>query len=61
MGPYTYIVEQINGDYAVLRRTDVPGGDTLLVARALLPMETDEGVGLLWENFEYSVLPPAPL
>ena len=55
MGPYTYIVEKIDGDYAILRRTDIPGGDVITVARALLPEETDEGTQLLWENLEYSI------
>lgn len=56
MGPYEYIVEKIDGDYAVLRRTDIQTADTVLVARALLPEETDEGTRLLWENLEYSVI-----
>lgn len=56
MGPYEYIVEKIDGDYAVLRRTDVPSEDTVLVARALLPEETNEGTCLLWENLEYLVI-----
>ncbi|MDE6594657.1 MAG: DUF3006 domain-containing protein [Oscillospiraceae bacterium] len=56
MGPYEYIVEKIDGDYAVLRRTDIQTEDTVLVARALLPDETDEGTRLLWENLEYSIM-----
>lgn len=56
MGPYEYIVEKIDGDYAVLRRADVQSEDTVLVARALLPEEIDEGTRLLWENLEYSVI-----
>lgn len=56
MGPFYYIVEKIDGDYAVLRRTDILSEDTVLVARALLPEETDEGTRLLWENLEYSVI-----
>lgn len=56
MGPYEYIVERLDGDYAILRRTDIPSDDTILVARALLPDETDEGMRLLWENLEYSVI-----
>ena len=31
-----YIVEQIDGDYAHLRRTDLPDEELKLVARALL-------------------------
>ena len=56
MGPYEYIVEKIDGDYALLRRTDIPESDTITVARALLPEEIDEGNRLLWENLEYSVI-----
>lgn len=56
MGPYEYIVEKIDGDYAVLRRTDIQSEDTVLVARALLPEEIDEGTRLLWENLEYSIM-----
>lgn len=49
-----YLVTKIDGDYAHLQNTE--SGDDLLVARALLPDETDEGVYLLWENFTYTVL-----
>ena len=37
----TYIVERIDGDYAMLRREDdaEPNGEPKLVARALLPPE----------------------
>ncbi len=57
MGPYTYLVLRIDGDYAVLQRTDIQEEDTLLVARALLPEETSEGDHLLWENLTYTLLP----
>lgn len=56
MGPFEYIVIRIDGDYAVLKRTDIESEDTVLVARALLPEETDEGTRLLWENLEYTVI-----
>ena len=56
MGPFTYIVEKIDGDYAVLRQIDITEGDTILVARGLLPMEIDEGVKVLWENLEYKII-----
>ncbi|MCH5193383.1 MAG: chorismate--pyruvate lyase [Oscillospiraceae bacterium] len=56
MGPFEYIVEKIDGDYALLRRTDIQDDSLITVARALLPEETDEGVRLLWENLEYSVI-----
>ena len=34
-----YIVESIDGDYAHLRRTDLPEEELKLVARALLPFD----------------------
>ena len=49
-----YKVKLIDGDYAHL--ANVKNGEEILVARALLPEETAEGMNLLWENFEYSVL-----
>lgn len=51
-----YIIVKIDGDYAILQRTDIQTEDTLLVARALLPMDIDEGTKLLWENFEYTII-----
>ncbi len=56
MGPYKYIVIKIDGDYALLRRTDIETDDTILVAMALLPPGTDTGCALLWENLEYSLI-----
>ena len=56
MGPYDYVVEQIDGDYAKLRRVDAPEEDLKLVARALLPSEITEGTRLHYEMFEYSVI-----
>ncbi|MCI8658948.1 MAG: chorismate--pyruvate lyase [Lachnospiraceae bacterium] len=56
MGPYEYIVEQIDGDYARLRRVDTEDGELKLVARALLPEDIEEGTRLWYELFEYSVI-----
>lgn len=56
MGPYKYIVIKIDGEYAVLQRTDIQSDDTILVAMALLPPGTDTGSNLLWENLEYTLL-----
>lgn len=53
MGPIYYTVKQINGDYALLVSDE---GIENTVAMALLPPETDEGLRLLWENFEYTVV-----
>ncbi|MBQ8965714.1 hypothetical protein [Ruminococcus sp.] len=54
MGPITYKVTRIDGDYAHLMNVET--GEDLLVAMALLPEETDEGMTLLWENFTYTVI-----
>ena len=56
MGPYEYKVVRIDGDYAHLLRTDIETEDTIMIARALLPDEIDEGTRLLWENLEYTVI-----
>lgn len=52
----TYIVEQIDGDYAYLKRTDKEEQELKMVARALLPPEIMEGTPLLYEMMEYSVI-----
>ena len=41
-----YIVKSIDGDYAHLRRTDLPEEELKLVARALLPFDITEGCRL---------------
>lgn len=51
-----YIVEQIDGDYAWLRRIDEEEAENKIVARALLPAETDQGSRLIYECMEYSIL-----
>ena len=56
MGPYEYVVARIDGDYAVLRRTDNDTHDEILVARALLPEAIDEGSKLLYEAFQYTLI-----
>lgn len=54
----TYIVERIDGDYAMLRREDDAelNGEPKLVARALLPPEIMEGTRLLYEYLQYSII-----
>lgn len=42
-----YIVESIDGDYAHLRRTDLPEEELKLVARALLPFDITEGCSIV--------------
>ncbi|MDD6616670.1 MAG: chorismate--pyruvate lyase [Lachnospiraceae bacterium] len=55
LGPYEYIVVRIDGDYAVLQRTDAQAEEKL-VARALLPPETGEGSRLHYECLEYTIV-----
>ena len=57
MGPYYYVVESINGDYAYLRRTDIEdNGEPFMIALALLPEGVELGTNLLWENLMYTIL-----
>lgn len=56
MNSFQYIVENIDGDYAHLRRIDVESEELKLVARALLPAEIVEGSKLLYEWMQYSIL-----
>ena len=51
-----YIVASIDGDYAWLRRTDVKEDDLLIVARALLPEDIDEGTNLKYEMLQYEIV-----
>ena len=51
-----YIVESIDGDYAHLRRPDLPEEDLKLVARALLPFDITEGCRLHYEMMQYSII-----
>lgn len=51
-----YIVAQIDGDYAHLKRTDIESDELKLVARALLPEEISEGSKLKYEMFEYELI-----
>ena len=56
-GPYEYVVESIEGDYAYLRRTDLEEpGEPMMIAMALLPDGVDVGTRLHWENLVYTVL-----
>lgn len=56
MNRFEYIVEDIDGDYAHLRRTDIDSDERKLVARALLPPEIREGTRLLYEWMSYSIM-----
>lgn len=56
MNRFEYIVEDIDGDYAHLKRTDIESDELKLVARALLPPEITEGTKLLYEWMSYSIM-----
>ena len=51
-----YEVVSIDGDYANLKRTDVPGDGLKLTARALLPADIVEGSRLKYEMLQYELL-----
>lgn len=55
METYYYEVASIEGDYANLKRTDIPSDDLKLVARALLPPEIVEGSKLKYEMMQYEL------
>ena len=50
-----FVVENIDGDYAHLKRTDEDSDDRKLVARALLPSEITEGTKLKYEMLQYEI------
>ena len=56
METWYYEVMSIDGDYANLRRTDIPSDDLKLVARALLPAEIMEGSRLKYELMQYELM-----
>lgn len=51
-----YIIENIDGDYANLRRTDIESNELKLVARALLPADIEEGSKLKYELMQYYLI-----
>mgnify|MGYP003297905487 CR=1 FL=1 len=51
-----FVVVQIDGDYAHLRRKEEPNGEAILVARALLPEEIREGSRLMREFLMYILI-----
>jgi len=56
MQTWYYEVVSIDGDYANLRRIDIPSDDLKLVARALLPAEIYVGCKLKYEMFQYELM-----
>ena len=55
-GPFEYIVKRIDGDYALLVRSDIESEDEKVVARALLPAEIMEGSKLKYECLSYELI-----
>ena len=51
-----YVVENIDGDYANLRRTDIESNDLKLVARAFLPENISVGSKLKYEMLQYELM-----
>lgn len=51
-----YVVERIDGDYAMLRNLEEPENELKQVARALLPEEIMEGTKLMYELLQYTVI-----
>ena len=51
----TYVVDRIDGDYAWLNCTSAQE-EPYFIARALLPMEADEGSRLKFENFQFELI-----
>ena len=56
MQTWYYEVVSIDGDYAKLRRIDIPSDDLKLVARALLPEGIYVGCKLKYEMFQYELM-----
>ena len=56
MNRFEYIVAEIDGDYARLKRVDEESEELKLVARALLPPEIREGSRLLYEWMSYQIM-----
>lgn len=56
MKAFDYVVANIEGDYANLRRLDEDSDELKLVARALLPDSIAEGTKLHYEYMEYTII-----
>ena len=54
MEPKDYIVERIEGEYAIL--VDIESREELFIAMALLPIGTDVGSKLHYEMLEYTLV-----
>lgn len=56
MKAFDYVVVNVEGDYANLRRLDEEGDELKLIARALLPDSIAEGTKLHYEYMEYTIV-----
>ncbi len=56
MEPKDYEIIKIEGEYAVLKRTDIAEEQDMFIALALLPFGSDIGTELHWENLEYTIV-----
>ena len=54
MEPKDYIVDRIEGEYAILK--EIGNENEMFIALALLPVGVDIGTKLHFENFEYTVI-----
>ena len=54
MEPRDYIVDKIEGEYAILKECHT--GEELFIALALLPFGIDIGTKLHYENLEYEII-----
>lgn len=55
LGKINYTVATIDGDYAYLKNNENPEEELKCVARALLPVEIQEGSQLVYECMEYNM------
>ena len=55
MEPKYYVVSRIDGDYAWLTCISAEE-DPFFIARALLPLDIDEGSTLKMENFQFEMI-----
>ena len=55
MEPKIFIVSRIDGDYAWLTPVGT-SEEPVFFARALLPLEIDEGSRLKFENFQFEMM-----
>lgn len=53
---YKYVVERIDGDYAMLKNLEDETAQLKQVARALLPPEINEGTRLQYEMLQYTII-----